>query len=57
MKLTFSRSLWISGSYGFCEYNRVVNLKKCKTIISVRSSFQISQMEILLSFNLNVFQF
>ena len=34
-------SLWISVSYGFCEFNRVANWNRGKTIIFVWLSFQI----------------
>jgi len=44
-------SLWISVSYVFCEFNRVASRNKGKSIILVRSSFQISQLEILVSYS------
>jgi hypothetical protein len=44
-------SLRISVSYVFCESKRVASRNKSKSIIKVRSSFQISQLEILESYS------
>ena len=49
-KLMCKISLWISVSYVFCEFNRVANCNKSKSIIKIRS-FQISQLEILFSYS------
>ena len=50
-KLMCESSLWVSVSYGFCEFNRVASCNKGKAIILVRSSFQICQLEILVSYS------
>ena len=43
------RSLWISVSYGFCEFNRVANWNRGNIITLVWSSIQICQLETLFS--------
>ena len=57
-KLMCQISLWISISYVLCEYNIVGSWNKSNTIIKLRSSFQICQLEILVlyssSTNVNV---
>ena len=60
-KLICQNSLWISVSYGFWEFKCVTSWNKFKTIILIRSSFQICQLEILVLYqrkcmsNVNVF--
>jgi hypothetical protein len=49
-KLMYLISKWISVSYVFCKFNRVASWKKMKSVIKVRSSYQITQLEILNSF-------
>jgi hypothetical protein len=43
--------LWISVSYEYCVFNRVSRWNKSKSIIKLRSWFQISQEEILFSYS------
>jgi len=50
-KLMCQISLCISVFYVFCEFNRGASWNKSKAIIKVRSSFQISQLEILVSYS------
>ena len=50
-KLINEFSLWISVSNGFCEFNRVAKWNKGNTIVLVRSSFQICQLELLVSYS------
>jgi len=49
-KLMYECSLWISFSYGFCEFNRVANWNKDNTIVLEQSSLQICQLELLVSY-------
>ena len=50
-KLMLQSSLWISVSYVLCECNCVASWNKLKTIILVRLSFQICQLQILVSYS------
>jgi len=50
-KIMCQISLWISDSYGFCEFNRVAIINKSKTIILLRTSIQICQLELLVSYS------
>jgi len=45
-KLMCEGLLWISVSYGFCEFNRVASWNKGKNIILVRLSFNLCQLGI-----------
>ena len=44
-----------SVSHVFCEFNRVASLNKNKFIIKVRSSFQISQLDLLVSYSMSTY--
>ena len=44
-------SLWNTFSYVICEFSRLASWYKSKSIIKVRSSFQISKMNILVSYS------
>ena len=50
-KLMRQISLWISVSYGLCEFNCVAIWNKGKRIILVKSTFQICQLDILVSYS------
>ena len=55
-KLMRQSSLWISVSYGFCEFNRVASWNKGKTIISFDHIFKHANWKYFFIFNVIVCQ-
>jgi len=49
-KLMWQIPIYITISYVFCEFNLVASWNKSKTVIIVRPSLQISQLEIMVSY-------